>query len=501
MNTGLYVLLIYIIALLGIAWYAATKDEKNIKDFATTSSGLGIFVLTLTFCATYHSAYAFMGATGFVFKNGIGWWCNGIWTVLPGILFWVWGRRFWFLGKKYGFISMSQYISDVYQSNLAGLLASIVVLVFTIPYVAMQAIGSGYIFNVISGGSLNYAVGTFIFFGIMVILVWLGGMKGVAITDAMQGVFMWIGMIVGSYLVLHVAFGSVTNAYAEAYKVLPSLFTLPGPGGVITGADWVSRWIIITVGMMMFPHIVLRFFSGKSLRVLKWSAVASSIYLTSIYIFTPAVGFIGHILYPGTTTPDTIFPELLLQYTPVLFAAIIIAGALAASMSTGDSQLHAASTVVSVDIYKEYIKKDASEYQQYKVAKLVVLFLGIISLLVALQKPGLLGNILALSTGGVAALAPTMIGGLYWKKATKEGAIWSIIAGELALVLTTFVIKSPFGIMSGLWGLIVSFIVFVIICSFTTPHARTAEIIDSINDFFVAEPGKTKITASEVLDV
>ena len=70
MNIGLVILAVYIAVLLGIALYASKKDKKNIKDFAT-GGGLGIFILTLTFSATYHSAYAFMGAGGFAYKNGI----------------------------------------------------------------------------------------------------------------------------------------------------------------------------------------------------------------------------------------------------------------------------------------------------------------------------------------------------------------------------------------------------------------------------------------------
>ena len=122
MNVGIVILLLYTMGLLGIAYYASLQDKKSISHFATADSSLGVFVLTLTFSATYHSAYAFMGAAGFVYQHGIGWWVNGIWTVFPGVLFWILGRRFWFLGKKYGYISMAQYISDVYQDDRIGFL-------------------------------------------------------------------------------------------------------------------------------------------------------------------------------------------------------------------------------------------------------------------------------------------------------------------------------------------------------------------------------------------
>ncbi len=487
MNIGLIILGIYTLSLLGIAFYASKQDKKNIKDFATAGSSLGIFVLTITFSATYNSDYAFLGAHGFVYNNGIGWWVNGIWTVFPGVLFWVIGRRFWLLGQTQGYISMAQYISDVYQDKKIGLLVTIITLVFTIPYVAMQAIGSGYIFQVISNGQLSYAFGTIVFFAIMIILVWLGGMKGVAITDAVQGVFMWIGMVIGSYIVITKNFGSISAAYEQIFQTIPALFSLPGPKGVVTSADWISRWIVITIGMMMFPHVTLRFFSGKSLRVLKWSSVFSSIYLTSIFVFTPAIGMIGRILMPDIASPDTIFPEMLLKFTPIVFAALVIAGALAASMSTGDSQLHAVSSMISTDVYKTYINKDASEYKQYQVARIATLIFGLLSVIVALMKPGLLGNILALANGGVAALAPAMLGGVYWKKSTPHTAMSIIIIGEAVMLFTTFIIKNPLGIMAGVWGLLVAFIIFVAVSLCTKPERKTIEIIDSINEFFAVE--------------
>ena len=486
-NTGLMILALYTLSLFGIAFYASRQDKKNIKDFATAGSSLGVFVLTLTFSATYHSSYAFLGAGGFIYNNGIGWWVNGIWTVFPGLLFWVIGRRFWYLGKTRGYMSMSQYISDVYENRTIGLIVTIIAMIFTVPYVAMQAIGSGYIFQTISGGRLKYEVGTIIFFAIMIILVWMGGMKGVALTDAAQGVFMWIGMVIGSYLILKTNFGSVAAAYQNVYQEVPSLLTLPGPNGVVTATDWISRWTVITIGMMMFPHVTLRFFAGKSLKVLKWSSVFSSVYLTSIYIFLPATGMAGNILMPGLESPDTIFPELLLKYTPIVFAALVISGALAASMSTGDSQLHAVSTMVSTDIYKTYINKSADDYTQYKIARLATLAFGFCSVIVALMRPGLISDILALANGGVAALAPAMSGGIYWKKATPAGALSSILVGEAVMLFTTFVIPNPLGLMAGLWGLMAALIIFIAVSAATRPVKTTSEVIDSLNHFFSSE--------------
>lgn len=120
MTTGMIILIIYIVAVLGIAVYVSRNDEKNIQEFVTTENGLGIFVLTLTLSATYHSSYAFLGAPGFAYEHGVGWWANGIWTVFPGILFWYIGRRVWYLGRKYNFNSLAKMVGSIYQSELLG---------------------------------------------------------------------------------------------------------------------------------------------------------------------------------------------------------------------------------------------------------------------------------------------------------------------------------------------------------------------------------------------
>ena len=349
----------------------------------------------------------------------------------------------------------------------------------------MQAIGCSYIFTAISGGKLSYTVGAVLFFVIMIILVWLGGMKGVAITDAAQGVFMFIGLLGGSLWVIRANFPSVAVAFEAAFANCPELFTMPGPNGVVTPQDWLSRWLVITFGMMMFPQVSLRFFAGKSLRVMKWSAVFSSIYLTFIYVLTPCVGFIGRLLMPDLAAADTVFPEMLLRYTPTVFAALVIAGALAAAMSTGDSQLHAASAMISTDIYKKYINKNADEKSMYNVARAGVLVVGLVSVVVALLRPGMLADLLNLANSGVGVLVPTIIGGMYWKRATKQGAIVSTVIGETMMVLMTFVFKvSPLGFSAGLWSMATALVVYVAVCLATKPQEHVGEVVDSINTFF-----------------
>jgi len=481
---GLFILASYMALMLWIGLRSASAGQSNIRDYAVASSSFGIFVLTLTFCATYHSAYAFLGTTGFIYKNGIGWWVNGIWTVLPGVIFWVWGRRVWYLGQKYGYLSMGDLVTGVYGSKWLGLLVTLVGIVFTIPYIAMQAIGSGYIFQSISSGILSYEVGTFIFFTIMVLYVWMGGLRAVAWTDAAQGVWMFVMILIGGYLIALKGFGGFTPLFEQAARSAPDLFTMPGPAKAVTVADWVSRWIGILLGVMMLPQTTVRFFAGRSLRVMKWSAVMSSAYLTFLFLFTPAVGFAARLLYPDHKTPDILFPVMLLRFTPMVFASLVIAGALAASMSTGDSQLHAASILLANDVYKRHLNPKAGDARVYSVARAMVIVLGIISVAMALKRPGLLGDILAIATSGATVLVPTVVGALYWPRSTVAGALSSIILGEAAVIYTTFYNKNPFGLLPGFWGTAVSLVVFIVVSLLTKSSRATEQIVTDLNRYF-----------------
>ena len=469
--------------MLGMAWYCGKGGKQTIRDFTTASSTLGLFVLTLTFCATYHSSYAFMGAYGFAYQDGVGFWMNGLWTVFPSVLLWYWGRRFWFLGKKYGHISLSQFLNDAYGSNLLSLAVALITVFFTMPMVATQTMGVGYIFKTISKDLINYEVGAVMFLVLMVALVWLGGMKGVAWTDAAQGVLMFLGMIIGCYLVVKYNFPSFAEALQRTHEIKPELFTIPGPRGTITNFHWLSRWSSITIGQMMFPHLVLRYLSGKSLRILKWSAVSSAAYLTLIYFFTPSVGMIGNVLYPNMANSDLIFPTMLINHTNIVFASLMLCGALAASMSTADSQLHAVSSVITADIYKKYVPK-ASEKSQFNFARATIIGVGVISLVFAFQNSSMIADIQAAATGGVSVLAPCVMGSLYWKRSTVQGAWASIIIGETALAITTYWLVRPLGILPGLWGLIFAFISFVVVSMATKPRPRMVEIVEELNQFF-----------------
>jgi len=486
---GTAILFGWVFILVVVAWLSTKYRKLSVVDFATTGGTLGLLTLLMTYSATYHSSYAFMGTTGYIYTYGLAaWWDNVHWTVLPGIALWVFGRRVWVLSKKYRFISFGDYVRGVYRSGGAvgtalNIAVSIVGFIFVLLYTAMQGLGIAYLFNLVSKGMISRELGLAIFVVLATFITWVGGMRGVAWTDTVQGIFMIIAYIAGCVAVAQATFGGVLNVFSAAAQKIPQSLYLPGFKPVFTPQYWVSTWLTITLGMIVMPHIWIRYYAGKSLRIIKWSGVFSAAYLTYLYIFTPAMGLAARMLYPNYPTPDQLVPVMLLAYTPFAFAAFVIAGALAAALSTADSQLHAVATILTADIYK-LIKPEADERHLYMIERWAVIALGAIVALISFTYPALFIGILTMATSGTAVLFPAFIAPLYWERVTSKAALASVIVGEIAVALTTYVWPNPWGIVSGTWGLIVAAPTLIILSLITKPEESVKECVSLLKTIF-----------------
>ncbi len=469
---GVAILLSWLVVLVAVSVLSSRYRKLSVADFATTGGTLGIVTLLFTYSATYHSAYAFMGTTGAIYVHGIAWWDNVHWVVLPPILMWFIGRKVWRLSREHGLISYGDYLRYTYSgggvyTHGINLVASVAGFVYVLLYTAIQGLGVAYLFEIASRGYISADMGLAVFVLLNAIIVFVGGARGVAWTDTVQGIFMFVAYIAASIYIPTVALGGVFQAYSRAAQEIPQWLYLPGPAGLYTPQYWVSLWLTVTLGMVVMPHIWLRYYMARSLRVLKWASVFSAIYMTYIYTFTPALGLTAKLLYPKYPVPDRLVPEMLLTYAPFAFAATVMAGALAAALSTSDSQLHSVTNILVVDLYKPYVKPDADDKHLYNVAKAASILLGGMVALISYTRPGIFLNILSMATAGTAALFPIFVTPLIWRRVTPVAGFVSALVSEVVVALTTFVVRDPLGIASGLWGLMVSTTLLILITLLT----------------------------------
>jgi len=472
--TGL--IFVYLVVTLIIGAIANRRLTDDPEDFLLYGRKAGPVVLYLTVVATYHSAFAFLGSGGFFYTHGIGFWVAGCWTVLVGGITYVLGTRIWALGKRFGYITPADMLADFYESEALRVVVACVSVLFTILYIQVQAQGLGYILSAASGDRIPFAVGTGLLLVVAAAYLMAGGLRAVYWTDVVQGVWMYLAVWVGALVLTVKLFGSPWALWQRLVLERPDLLTLPGPRGFFTPGMWTGMTIVLSFGVILQPHMLIRYFSASSEKTVKLLGATTPIYLMSLYIPTALVGLGGALVRPGLAVPDRIFPQLLIENAPAWLTGLILAGATAAAMSTLDSILHSNMTVLTRDVYQRYVNPDASSHRIVSVGRLIVIFLLGVAFALSITSSELLVTVVAMSGAGALQLLPAVCGVCLPSRRvpTRSGVLAGIVVGLAALYWATVRHPHPFGLHGGVWALLLNWIVVAVVSRRTrTPTAAT----------------------------
>ncbi|MGH7539876.1 MAG: sodium:solute symporter family protein [Gemmatimonadota bacterium] len=467
--TGL--IFLYLIATIVLGAVANRRMSVDLEDFLLYGRKAGFVVLYLTVCATYHSAFAFLGSGGFFYTHGIGFWAAGSWTILVGAITWVLGSRVWALGKRFGYITPADMLADFYESDAVRVVTALVSVLFTILYIQVQAQGLGYILSTASGDRISFELGTLILLGVAAGYLMAGGLRAVYWTDVLQGAWMYVAVWVGGFVLAFERFGGPIELWRRVVAERPDLLTLPGPRGFFTPGMWLGLVVTLSFGIVLQPHILIRYYTAVSDRTIKWLGATTPIYLMSLYIPAALVGLGGALVMPDLAVPDRIFPELLFAYAPAWLTGLVLAGATAAAMSTLDSILHANMTVLTRDVYQRYVRPDAGPAHYIRVGRVIVLALLVIGYVLSVSTFEFLVVLVTLSGAGALQLLPAIVGVCFPTRRlyTKAGVLGGIGAGLAGLYVTLVVAPHPLGLHGGIWGLLVNFAVAIGVSRFTRP--------------------------------
>ena len=343
-----------------------------------------------------------------------------------------------------------------------------------------------------TGDRISYTAGTLIIYAVIIGYILLGGFKAVAWTDTFQGILMIVMIWIAGGTIL----GAVTGTLD--WSVLMNRMVTELPERVLIPVEYWPVYMtsfLSLFGISIYPPSFQRFYAVENPKTLKWLAVTSPIYLIFFYVPVMVVAFAGALTMPGLERPDMVLPSMLAQYAHPLLTGLVMAGALAATMSSADSQLHVSSSIFTVDIYKEFINKKATDAQSVRVSRWSIVVISAIALLLSQFTNDLIVSIVTIALGGCLQMMPALIGALYWRRGSREGAIAGIIVGVVVLCLTQFVWTTPLGITSGVWGLVFNALTFVVVSLFTPAPCKESQerfhdYLDSVNAAYDAKQEK-----------
>ncbi|PNX46590.1 MAG: hypothetical protein BV456_12050 [Thermoplasmata archaeon M8B2D] len=464
----LALVIMYFILLISLGIYAHKKTKKTTQDYFLANRSFGPIILFLTLVATNFSAFTFLGFAGNAYKTGFGQYgIMAFGTAIMAIMFYIIGRKVWILGKEKGYITPPELIGKKLNSTSLRLLFMAVMVIFTIPYLATQAIGAGILIQSMVG--FEWQISAIIVMIIIMFYVLFGGMRGSGWTDVIQGIIMIVAMTLAVVFVA-INLGGFEAANNQAFN--KTLFARPGGEEFFLPSIWFSYMLLWIFADPMFPQIFSRFYTAKNQKSLKRAMILYPIVVSFLFLFPVLIGvWATGAQGVNPAQIDMVLPMMVEKHAAIVYPFVMI-GALAALMSTADSQLLSLSTMLSRDI--PFRKKKFSEIF---IGKIMIVILSIFAIFFVLSgydpSVGIMGTLVKTTFSGLAVLCPVTIAVLYWDKVTKWGCIVSILGGETSIFLFQFKFLPSYGYLSAIWGIVISIILLVIV-SFLTKQEKSS---------------------------
>ena len=463
------------------------NNNNNSADFFLGGRKVGPWVTALSAEASDSSAWLLMGLPGLCYLGGIK---ETFWTALGLIagtyLAWLFiAKQLRKCSEAFGdSITIPEFLSNRFKdkTNILSVLSIIFIVLFFIIYTASGFVACAKLFNSVFG--LDYHAGLAI--GLVVILCYTitGGYTAVCTTDFAQGTLIFVAFVISSVIAIAVSGGPV--AAIESVKAFDAQ-TIAGNFGEAMknafGANSTYKGMSIVsalawgLGYFGMPHIIVRFMGIDSAANIKTARRVGITWMIVSYIGTFIIGTLGttYLLNKGillnggeqianyiTGDAETVFSATMQQMYPAFIAGIFLCAILAASMSTADSQLLAASSAVSRDLFKGLIKQEASEKEVLNVGRFVVFFIALIALLLSLNpKSSIFGLVSYAWAGFGATFGPLILLALYWRGMTANGAIAGLITGGITVVAWHQIPASVAPIF-GLYEIVPGFVVCLI---------------------------------------
>lgn len=423
-------------------WQA--QRTKSQSDFVLGGKKLPGWMLALSERATGESAWLLLGLTGFIYATGL----SGIWICLGCLLgictAWVvLAQKFRSEAERFNVLTMPEYFSAKFpeKANTIRLLSTIIIVFFFIFYVGAQFAGAGK--TIFTTFGFDPVWGQIIAAVVILAYASLGGFISVVAVDTFQSILMITTLVVTPIIMLVKVFSAPLNigeAFAQAG---------PGFGSVTGGLSGFALGLLIFNNLAWFfgylggqPQLNARFMGMKNRSHVRTGRNIAIVWTILAYTGVVIIGLCAVIIFGPNAVPDNemILPHVLTQLFPWWLAAILLAGVVAAMISTVQSMLLVAASSVSQDAYNGIIKKGAADERSLlRISRAATLIIGIFALGLAVTTSDLIYYIVSYAWAGIGcSFAPAVLLSFYWDRFGGRGVVTALVTGLLTTVVWIF---------------------------------------------------------------
>ena len=476
-----------------------SKKTKNVGDFYLGGRKLGPLVTAMSAEASDMSSYLLMGLPGLALASGVaevGWTVIGL--AIGTYLNWlIVAKKLRNYSAKIGAITIPDYFSKRYKDNsrLIMAVAALMIIIFFVPYTASGFAACGKLFGTLFG--IDYHIAMVVSAIITVGYTSLGGFNAASMTDFIQSIIMTVALIIVLVFGINQA-GGMEQVIANA-KALPGyLDFFKGYDGVTNSAGNYNALSVVStlawgLGYFGMPHILLRFMAIENPNKVKVSRRVASVWVVISMAVAVLIGIVGMaMIKEGALAQFDDSETIIIQIAtllskvgvvPALLAGVILAGILASTMSTADSQLLAASSAASENIIGGLFRINLSETAQMIVARVTLIAISVVGVIIAWDSNSSVFGIVSFAWAGFGAVfGPVMLLSLFWKRSNRYGAFAGMIVGGVMVFVWKYAIAKlggAFAIYELLPAFVCGLLVNVIV-SLVTPKPDK-EIVDTFN--------------------
>ncbi|QLC34867.1 sodium/proline symporter (plasmid) [Halarchaeum sp. CBA1220] len=488
----------YLLVLLGIGLYSSQLMD-TVDDYVIGGREVGPVVTGFSERASEMSGWLTLGVPGDAYNTGVMAFYNAL-GMIPADLF-AWAGMAKRL-RKYSEIVRAVTLPTFFATRLqddTGLVkgvSAVMLMLFEGGYVGAQIVAAGTLLQVLTG--VSPLVGILAGGVIVVGYTMLGGYFAVAWSDYFQG-----AIILAAFILLPVlAFTSYGLPFDDLAAMGGGLSSVTAGMTGWAAVFGIISYAAIGLGIPGNPHVMVRFMGIDEVENIRLAAVVAQLFMFVAYIGAGFVGLYGLVVFGGgISNTDNVMPMLTIDLFPGWLAGIILAAALAAMMSSADSQLLVATSAVVEDVYHGFIDPDAGQEKLVRYSQLVTLALGAGSIMFAYlaKDTPIYTLVLDYAWGGLgAAIGPTLIAALWWKRVTATGAVASMLVGSSTMVLWTQ-LSTLLGVLGlsglaegsgflasflGVYGLFPAFILSMLVLVVVSLLTQPPEGVDEHFDIF-----------------
>ncbi|AGX02322.1 sodium/proline symporter [Bacillus sp. NRRL B-14911] len=417
---------------IGLFFYRMTS---NLSDYVLGGRSLGPGVAALSAGASDMSGWLLLGLPGAAYVSGFSavWICIGL--SAGAYLNWqfVARRLRAYTEVSRNSITIPDYLENRFRdhSKMLRVISAFVILLFFTFYASSGMVAGGKLFE--NSFGLQYEAALWIGAIVIISYTFLGGFLAVSWTDFVQGILMFIAL-----LIVPIAAISEVGGWSEAVDKVGSI----KPDGLDVFAGTTAIGIISSMawGLGYFgqPHIITRFMALRSTRDVPMARLIGMVWMIAGLFGAIFTGFAGIAYFADTPLKDS--ETVFMDFSSLLFnpwiSGILLAAILSAIMSTIDSQLLVSSSAVAEDFYKAVFRKGAGEKELVWVGRISVIVIALIAIILAMNPESSVLDLVSYAWGGFgAAFGPVIILSLFWKRMTRNGALAGLISGAATVVI------------------------------------------------------------------